>query len=48
MAKQIECELWVGTASRFFKFGDNFPSIAAAKRYVKSCINCYYEIIKIK
>ncbi len=46
MAKAIKCELWVGTSTRFFKWG-NFDSIADAKRYVKSCIRCYSEIIKL-
>ena len=47
MAKSIKCELWVGTSTRFFKWG-NFDSIADAKRYVKSCIRCYSDIIRVK
>lgn len=46
MARAIPCELWVGTSSRFFKWGE-FASLAEAKRYVKSCITCYSEIRKI-
>ena len=48
MAKSIECELWIGTSSSFFKWGDNFKSIAAAKRYIKSCITCYHEIRRLE
>jgi len=45
--KKIKCELWVGTACRFFKWGE-FESISAAKKYVRDCITCYSEIRKIK
>ena len=48
MAKPIECELWIGTATKFFKFGSNFPSITACKKYISECITCYHEIRKIK
>lgn len=44
MAKKIECELWVGTSTRFFKWGDNFESVSTAKKYVRECITCYHEI----
>jgi hypothetical protein len=41
--KAKKCELWVGTYTRFFKWGE-FDSISKAKKYVRSCIRCYYEI----
>lgn len=47
MAKKIKCELWIGTQSRFFKWGI-FDSITEAKNYVRDCITCYHKIIKIK
>ena len=47
MAKAIECELWVGTSTRFFKWG-NFESISAAKKYIRDCITCYHEIRPVK
>jgi hypothetical protein len=43
MAKAIPCELWVGTRTRFFKWGE-FDSKAKAKKYVRECITCYHEI----
>lgn len=48
MTKKIECELWIGTSTKFFKWGDNFKSISAAKKYVRDCIRCYYEIRPVK
>lgn len=44
MANKIESELWVGTSTKFFKWGENFESVSAAKKYVRECITCYYEI----
>lgn len=46
MAKKIKCELWIGTSSKFFKWG-TFSSITEAKKYVSDCITCYHKIIKI-
>lgn len=43
MAAKKKCELWVGTSTRFFKFGE-FDSISAAKKYVREYISCYHEI----
>lgn len=43
MAAKKKCELWVGTSTRFFKWGD-FDSISAARKYVRECIRCYHEI----
>ena len=43
MAKKIPCELWVGTSTRFFKWG-NFDSLSEARKYVSDCITCYHEI----
>jgi len=48
MAKKIECELWIGTSTNFFKWGANFESISAAKKYVRDCITCYHKIIPVK
>ena len=47
MAKPIKCELWIGTSTNYFKWGE-FDSIAKAKRYVKDCIRCYSDIIRVK
>jgi len=41
--KAKKCELWIGTSTRFFKWGE-FESISRAKQYVKDCITCYHEI----
>lgn len=43
MAAKKKCELWLGTSTRFFRFGE-FESISDAKKYVRDCINCYHEI----
>ncbi len=44
MTKKIPCELWIGTSTRFFKWGD-FESIGAAKKYIRDCnLTCYKEI----
>lgn len=47
MAKKIECELWVGTQTKFFKWGE-FESISATKQYVRDCITCYHKIVPKK
>jgi hypothetical protein len=47
MAAKKRCELWVGTSTRFFKWGD-FDSISAAKKYARECISCYHEIRPIE
>lgn len=44
--KKIKCELWVGTSTRFFKWGE-FESMAAAKKYIRDCITCYHEIRRL-
>lgn len=41
--KAKPCELYIGTYTNFFKFGE-FESIRKAKKYVKECITCYHEI----
>ena len=38
-----KCELWLGTRTSFFRWSV-FDSIAECKRYIKSCVTCYYEI----
>jgi hypothetical protein len=46
--KKQKCELWIGTHTKFFKWGE-FESIAAAKRYIRECsLTCYTEIIPVK
>lgn len=46
--KKIPCELWVGTSTKFFKWG-NFESISDAKKYIRDCsLTCYKEIRRIK
>lgn len=47
MAAKKKCELWLGTSTRFFRFGE-FESISDAKKYVRECINCYHEIRPIE
>lgn len=47
MAAKKKCELWVGTSTRFFKLA-NFDSITDARKYVRECISCYYEIRPIE
>jgi len=41
--KAKRCELWIGTHWNFLMWG-TFESVSAAKKYVKECITCYYEI----
>lgn len=43
MAAKKKCELWLGTSTSFFKWGE-FESISDAKKYVRDCINGYHEI----
>jgi len=47
MAAKKKCELWLGTSTSFFRFGE-FESISDAKKYVRDCINCYHEIRPIE
>ena len=47
MAAKKKCELWLGTSTRFFRFGE-FESISDAKKYVRECISCYHEIRPIE
>lgn len=48
MAKKIPCELWIGTSTRFFKWGD-FDSVSEAKKYVRDTgMTCYKEYRKKK
>lgn len=41
--RKKKCELWIGTSTRFFKWGE-FESLTAARKYVRECITCYHEI----
>jgi hypothetical protein len=41
--KAKPCELYIGTSTNFFKFGE-FKSISKCKQYIKDCITCYHEI----
>lgn len=46
--KKKKCELWIGTHTRFFKWG-TFESVSAAKKYISECgLTCYKQIRVIK
>jgi hypothetical protein len=47
MAAKKKCELWLGTSTSFFRFGE-FESISDAKKYVRDCVDCYHEIRPIE
>jgi len=47
MAKKVKCELWVGTSTRYFKWGE-FESISKCRQYIRDCITCFHEIKRIK